>query len=128
MEPLIIHSKESTPYVNFDNKSGIMELRGVSYDEDSFSFYKQIYDWIDQYKQSPRDISVININLAYFNTSSAKCIFDLLDRFVRLNKMGFQATINWYYTPEDDNMKDEILNFQDILEYPINIIELKPKE
>ena len=121
MEPLIIQPRETTPYIAFDSNSGIMEVRGVSYEEDSYTFYKPIIEWLDQYRAQPQESTVLNIEFKYFNTSTAKCFYDLLERFSFLKKSGKQVIINWYYDKNDEQLRDEIENFSELAEMPFNI-------
>lgn len=125
MEKLLIEPKNKTPMIDFDPNTGKMEIGGISSAENSLEFYKPILQWIDDYKNSPQPETVLNINFKYFNTSSAKCILDMLDRFVQLKSTGTKLTVNWYYEKDDEEMYDAGANFSDILELPFQLIEVE---
>jgi hypothetical protein len=123
MDSLQIEPKNKTPKINFDPSTGLMEITGISCAENSVEFYKPIIEWIETYKNTPQKQTVVDINYKYFNTSSAKCILDVLERFVNLKNHGTDVTINWYYETDDEEMFDAGSNFSEILEMPFNLIE-----
>jgi hypothetical protein len=77
MEPIKIEGSPKTPTVNFE-ASGKIEIKGRSIPENSIEFYKPLIDWLDQYLTSPAKLTNVNVQLEYFNTSSSKCILDVL--------------------------------------------------
>ncbi len=125
MEKLILEPKNKTPKLIFDPISGKMEVSGVSSAENSLEFYKPILAWIEEYKQHSQPETVVEINYKYFNTSSAKCILDMLERFVQLKSVGTNLIVNWYYEKDDEEMYDAGVNFSDILETSFNLIEIE---
>lgn len=125
MEKLIIEPKNKTPKLDFDHTTGKMGISGVSSAENSLEFYKPILSWIEEYKLNVQPKTVVDINYKYFNTSSAKCILDMLERFVQLRNHNTEVEINWYYEKDDEEMYDAGTNFSDILEMPFNLIEIE---
>ena len=123
MDNLVIEPKNKTPKISFDGISGMMEISGISCAENSVEFYKPVIDWIDRYKNETSPKTTVNINYKYFNTSSAKCILDVLERFVTLKNHGSDVTVNWHYETDDEEMFDAGSNFSEILEMPFNLIE-----
>ena len=124
MEKLFIPPTDTTPYVALVADDGIMEIRGVCYTEDALDFFQPIFDWLDAYGNSPFDPTILNLELPYFNTSTAKCIYDLLMRFSNLYEQGINVVINWYYDVEDEGLREEIDNFAEISAVPFNILEV----
>lgn len=124
MENLVIEAKNKTPKIDFNKETGVMEISGISSAENSLDFYKPIINWIEEYKSIAKPKTVLNINYKYFNTSSAKCILDLLERFVSLKDFGTTLEVNWYYEKDDEEMYDAGSNFSEILEQPFNLIEV----
>jgi SiaC family regulatory phosphoprotein len=126
MEKLTIEQKNKTPKIDFNPQTGIMEISGVSSAENSLDFYRPILNWIDEYKSGnmPHK-TVVNVNYKYFNTSSAKCILDMLERFVQIKFAGAALEINWYCEKDDEEMYDAGYNFGDILETPFIIHEIE---
>ncbi|MFN0050155.1 MAG: DUF1987 domain-containing protein [Cytophagales bacterium] len=125
MEKLILEPKNKTPRLDFDHITGKMVVTGVSSAENSLEFYRPILAWIEDYKLSPHTDTTVDINYKYFNTSSAKCILDMLERFVQLKSAKTNLVINWYYEKDDEEMYDAGVNFSDILETTFNLIEVE---
>jgi hypothetical protein len=65
-----------------------------------------------------------DINLEYFNSSSAKCILQLLGTKHHLTDKNFFSTINWYYEEDDDDSKDFGIDLKEILKVPINLVSV----
>jgi len=86
MEPIIIEGTSKTPSVKFDSNDGIFEIKGRSIPENSVEFYKPIVDWLEAYKESPLQKTMVNIRLEYFNTSSSKCILDVFKKLEVIHK------------------------------------------
>ena len=112
-----------TPYVNFDSGNGSFELKGKSIPENTIAFYKPLFEWLDNYSQSPAPITTLNIQLDYFNTSSSKCIVDLFKKLELIVKNGKgQAIINWLYDENDDDMLEAGEDYKSIIKLPFNLV------
>jgi hypothetical protein len=84
MEPISIDGTAKTPSVKFDAETGVMEIKGRSIPENSIEFYKPLVDWLDEYADSAKDKTIVNVQLEYFNTSSSKCILDVFKKLESL--------------------------------------------
>jgi len=124
MDQLVLEPKAKTPLINFDGKSGLMEMKGMSCSENSLEFYKPVLDWVEKYGKSPVGATTVNIEFKYFNTSSAKCILDVLEKFANIYNMGNNVVFNWNYENNDEEMLEAGENFSEILGIPFNIKEL----
>ena len=74
MEPLLIEGSAKTPTVKFDAKEGVIEIKGRSIPENSIEFYKPLVEWLEEYGPESLELTQVNVQLEYFNTSSSKCI------------------------------------------------------
>lgn len=124
MNPLILKSTPKTPDVHFDNHTGLFDIKGMSCAEYALDFYNQIFEWLDQYISAPKPKTILNIQFKYFNTSSAKCILQLLERFTTLFNKGYEIDINWLYTINDEQMLQDGENYSEILGLPFNLKEI----
>lgn len=114
MESLIIPTSPETPYfprVNFNNETGICELSGESFMEETYKFYAPLMAWLEQYISTKKKIS-FNIKLTYFNTSSSRSILDILDLLREYNQGGGEIEVSWFYDPNDPDMEDEVEDFK----------------
>lgn len=115
MKSLIIEASSETPYypaVNFDGSNGVCEISGESYMEESYKFYTPLINWIRTYSSEFKKPITLNIRLSYFNTSSSRLILDMLDLLRKYKDSGGNAQVNWYYDPEDPDVKDEVEDFE----------------
>jgi hypothetical protein len=127
MENIFIKISSETPYfpeVNFNYNTGVCELIGESYMEETYKFYSPIIEWLNDYIKHQKSI-VFNFKLTYFNTSTSRIILDILDILrVYLNDGG-QVEINWYYKEDDPDMIYEVEDFQNETDVKINLIPFK---
>jgi len=122
MEVLNIESTKKTPEITFNPKSGEMLVQGISCSENSLGFFEPVFNWINNYLSTPTEKTVLTIKLKYYNTSSAKCILELLDKFTSLKANGKNISVNWH-TEGDEEMQESGENFSAILDFEFNITE-----
>lgn len=123
MEILTIEGTAKTPTVNLNPSDGIIEIKGRSIPENSIEFYKPVVDWLEEYGNSPKEKTNVNIQLEYFNTSSSKCILDVLKKLESIAKAGNDIIINWYYEEDDEDMLEAGEDYQSIIKIPFKMIE-----
>lgn len=124
MESLIITETNLTPSIKFDGESGQLELKGRSIPENSLEFYQPVYEWLDKYIDSPQDKTVVNVQFDYFNTSSSKCILDILKRIDKIEEKGYDVLIKWYYDESDEDMMEAGEDYSDLLDAPFELLVL----
>lgn len=125
MEKIVIESTPKTPAINFDFENGLLEIRGRSIPENSIEFYRPIVESLEKYGSSPKPVTTVNIQLEYFNTSSSKCILDVLKKLESLHKNGNQLVINWYYERDDEDMLEAGEDYQAIINVPFKMIQVE---
>jgi len=117
MEKVYIPATRYTPEITLDPQKGLIEMKGKSYPENTFEFYKPIIDWVKEYVKNPNDTTTVNMEIVYFNSSTSKLFFNLFDILYE-NKDKSKITINWIYDKENDTAKeageDFIEDFPDI--------------
>lgn len=103
---LYIEETQRTPSVNFDYEQGVLEITGYrSMPEVSTKFYEPVLDWIEQYVTiSDRRNTLVSIKLEYFNTSSGKCLVDILKKMDNFASKGHQVKLKWFYEQDDEDM------------------------
>ena len=124
MEPIYIEGTTKTPTIKFDAQSGIIEIKGRSIPENSIEFYKPIVDWLNAYGKEAKDITQVNIQLEYFNTSSSKCILDIFKKLETIHKGNNEVIINWYYEEYDEDMLEAGEDYESIIRVPFKMIEI----
>ncbi len=124
MEALNIQESNLTPKISLDGESGQLEFAGKSIPENSLEFYQPVYDWLDAYVDAPKEKTVVTVKLDYFNTSSSKCILDILKRIDKLDDKGFDVLIKWYYDEDDEDMMEAGEDYSDLLESPFELLSM----
>ena len=104
--------------------SGVFDIKGRSIPENSVEFYKPILEWIDEYTKQTQPKTIVNIHLEYFNTSSSKCILDLLKKFEIIAKNGNDIVIRWHYEEDDEDMLEAGQDYQSIIKVPFEMVEV----
>lgn len=104
MEKILNEGSPKTPTIKVNGESGVIEISGRSNPENSSEFYQPLMNWLDGYVVDPAPKTTLNINLEHFNTSSSKCILDILKRFKRLVENEQEFIVNWYYEDDDEEM------------------------
>lgn len=124
MAHLLIESTAKTPHINFNGQTGLFEIKGMSCSEYAFNFYKPVFEWLDNYARNPSEKTTVNIQLKYFNTSSAKCILQLLEKIGNLKEQARNIEVNWFYEKDDEQMIADGENYSVLLGFPFQMKEL----
>ena len=122
METINLESTKKTPMVLLD-PSGKLRLGGRSIPEDASKFFDGILNWILDYVNAPQDSTVIDIELEYFNSGSAKFVMQILRELSELIHNGKELKVNWYYEEGDDDILERGEYYASILDLEINFIE-----
>ena len=135
MEALIKEQTETCPRLTFDPAKNIFEISGVSRPEDVRSFYYPVIEWLEKFKTEvieekrfvyDKDHSLdFNIKLTYFNSSSAKFLFDILSELYDLYKKGQHVKIYWFFEEGDDDLREAGEDMSELLEMPFNYIAIR---
>jgi hypothetical protein len=120
MDKIQIKRTKVSPEVTLE-PDGLAEIIGESYPENSVGFYQPIMDWIKQSVEAKINIA-FNFKLDYFNTSSSKCIMDILDKLDKYHIAGGKASVKWYYNEDDDDMLEAGEDFSADLTLPFEKI------
>ena len=118
MENIFIAGTPKTPTVLFDSEARTLSLSGRSIPENSIDFYSSLITWTDDLCSSEGVVEV-NINLEYFNTSSSKCLMDLLKR---IESSNVDAHVNWYYEEDDEDMLEAGEDYDAIINLPFKLL------
>jgi hypothetical protein len=122
MELVSLESTRKTPNVLLD-PSGRIRIGGRSIPEDASKFYDNVLNWVLDYCHTPSDSTVVDIELEYFNSGSAKFIMQILRELSELLAEGRALKVNWYYEEGDDDILERGEYYSSILDLEINFIE-----
>jgi len=124
MELVQIEATKHTPKIVLDPESGVVEIRGKSYPENTFEFYRPLMEWLEEYfDQNAKDVTTFNIEITYFNSSTSKLLFDLFD-LLDAQKEKHKIIINWIYDAENEHAQEAGEDFiEDFEDLDIKLIE-----
>ncbi|MEG0001744.1 MAG: DUF1987 domain-containing protein [Comamonas sp.] len=105
MENLYIAPTPSSPEVDFQFDARTLSLRGESYPENAAAFYGDIIARLKEFLGAQSGITLeVNIALAYFNSSSTKMLFNLIEALSNAAEDGNAVRLNWFHDEEDDTI------------------------
>jgi hypothetical protein len=122
MQNFIKASSTKSPKVNMDAQKGRIEFKGSSIMENSRAFYEPVIAWLNEYAKTPKN-TLVHIELEYFNSSSAKAFLSILKAVSKIKEEGFELTIEWYYTKEDEDQKESGMNYASVIDADFKFIE-----
>lgn len=122
---LQFEATRTTPYVFFDSQIALLELRGRSSPHDSRAFYDNILHELDKVGKNGAKAMNANFSLEYFNTSSAKCMFDIFKKLQQLEEKIEDVVINWYYDEGDDDMYEIGEDYGQMVNLKFNLIPIQ---
>ena len=125
METLIIDGTEETPQVEFNTETCFYSISGRSLPEDATKFYDQLVNWVKAFCEKPKSEFTLNINLDYFNSSSAKQLVELMILLEALDKKDCKVTIIWLYEEEDELMETRGKEIESIIDLPFTFSPIR---
>jgi len=119
MQTISIAASERSPEVDFNFAEGVLKLKGESYPEDVASFYGPILGALDKWLPTLEASAVVrlDIELVYFNSSSAKALMNLLLLLEKAGAAGKTVVVNWYFNSDDDTMQEFGEDFSEDLDH-----------
>ena len=122
MNDLIIERTAKTPQVEFVALENKLTLAGRSIPENSIQFYDPLIAWTESFCALGPSQLEVHIKLEYFNTSSSKCLMDLLKR---VESCKGDAQVYWYYEEEDEDMQEAGEDYAAIIQLPFKLVEVE---
>ena len=110
MEIISIQS-ERTPLIAYGD--GELIISGRSYMNDAVEYYRPILRQV-----SSIDVPSLHvvITLEYFNTTSSKCILELLKLISRKAEAGMNTSIDWKYSSSCPEMHEAGEDYRDLID------------
>ncbi|MCR9251299.1 MAG: DUF1987 domain-containing protein [bacterium] len=113
-----------TPYVYFNPENGVFEIKGRSLPDTSLHFYQPIISALDKYINEGESNITANFAFEYFNTSSSKCVFDIIKRLKTAESSGKRVVVNWCFEEIDEDMKETGEDYESIIGLQFNYIAI----
>ena len=116
MQKLHIAPTRLTPEILFSPEENVFLIRGVSSPEDVRALYYPVVEWLRTFINGTlqKEGSIyttenplkFQTDLTYFNSSSAKFIYDIFSELKRLPPLGIPIVVEWFHDEEDIDMKE----------------------
>ncbi len=119
---LYIQKTNVTPEIQFDSNKGILTICGRSSPDYSQAFFEPLMKALETLDQNIGSFQA-NFKMTMFNTSSAKCIYDILKKIKAMSSHGTELEVNWYYEDSDEDMMECGEDFSDLLSMDFRYIE-----
>lgn len=125
MENLKIKGTNRSPDIFFDPENNLLEIKGKSYSASISEYYIPVFSWLRQYLGQLGDQHCrVNVELAYFNSSSSKVLTEFFLLLEEAVNQGKNISVNWIYDKEDEDNLEYGEEFQEELKtLPFNLIQ-----
>lgn len=110
------------PRVSFNAETGVCEISGESYLEDTNMFYQPLLEWLETYTKEEKKSVQFSIRLKYYNTSSSKYLLELLKILKEHQMEGGKVEVYWYYPEVDTSIMEDAEDYREFLELDITIL------
>jgi hypothetical protein len=128
---LIIKQTDCSPKIYFDPFKNIYEISGESRPDDVPQFYEPVLKWLDEFSEHLDNLSFntepveFNLDFEYFNSLSAKYIFDFCRQLAKISLKGKNILVKWYYEDDDTDMLEAGKEIARISKVPFEFIPKK---
>lgn len=134
MKPYILEPSELIPGVIFDPDNNNFEMSGSSRPEDVRDLFYPMIEWLKNFGEkisqgmdtpfSKDNPLLFKIKMDYFNSSSAKFMFDIFEELNSIHKSGLPINIQWYFDEEDDDMREAGEEMQNLVNMKFQFIRM----
>jgi len=129
MDKIIIEPSKKTPKVIVEPDKYYIEMSGNSLPENVRDFFypliEQIKDVVEEWKKQSPEKVIFSIKLNYFNSASAKFLYDMISTVVFLKDSNIPVNVDWYFEDGDYDLKEAGEELSEMMEYPFNYISVK---
>lgn len=136
MQKLYFPPTPTSPEICFAPEERIFFMRGISSPEDVRAIYYPVIDWFRKYTDSLLEGNSNNysgssplkfqVDLEYFNSSSAKFLYDILLELKRLISSSIPVHVEWLYDEEDTDLQETGSDIASLLEMEFTYVP-KPR-
>lgn len=123
MNNLRIAPSQESPSILFET-NGTFKIEGISLVPNVHSFYKPVFDWLDEFEKNLPPAVHVTLEFEYLNTASIHTVVTILKRVVTYTNKNVQLKVTWCYTADDDDLLENGQNFMNYVNYPF---EFQPK-
>ncbi len=127
MDILKIERTPATPGVEFDADELLISIRGISKPANAANFYHPLLSWLEEFhslqQHKPSAPLNIEIKLGSIDSSSMAMLIDLFKIVSKIHKAGMKIIIEWYYTEDNEQIREAGQEISDLTDLPFIFIE-----
>lgn len=124
---LNIPATTSTPAIAWDEATDTLSISGESYPENSLAFFAPVFAWLSAELPAFARFR-LRVSVSYMNSSSTKCMLDIIDLVEEAAERGCDAAIVWLYDRDNERARDLAEEFREDVEVPFEILPLEGSE
>lgn len=116
MQTFHIKATETSPEIFLSPRNNSFFIRGNSAPEDVRAIYYPVSEWVKNFideiiSEGAKSFNNDNpfkfqVDFSYFNSSSAKFLYDILLELKRLSTSGIPVIVEWFYEEGDIDMRE----------------------
>lgn len=125
MEKFSKKATSETPEISFDHLTGEFKILGRSLPDQAFTFYDSLFLWVDEYIKVPLKNTRLVIKIDYINSSSLKCMLEIVKKLEVCVNKNHRVSVEWYYEKGDEEIKETGEDFGEISGIPVNVQEMQ---
>jgi len=111
-----IEPSDMSPEILLDPDNNTFIIRGTSGPEDVRGIYFPVIKWLTDFRThilsaANSDFTeekpfIMQFDLSYFNSSSAKFLYDIVHELRSMKESGIPVAVTWHYDEEDTDMME----------------------
>jgi len=117
MNNLRIAPSQESPTISF-NADGHFKIEGISLVPNVHSFYKPVFDWLDEFEKNLPPKILVELEFEYLNTASIHTVVTIIKRLVSYTEKNVDLKVIWCYAAEDDDLLENGQNFMNYVNFP----------
>lgn len=121
MDAINIPATTCTPEIRFDEGRSVLSLEGESYPENAFEFFAPVLSWVERRLEANAAGLTLEVRLNYLNTSSVKCLIDILDMMEDAHARACPVRLTWYCDVENESARELAEEFGEDVTFPFFI-------
>jgi hypothetical protein len=110
----------TTPEIRFDPVHALLTVSGESYPENSFDFYAPVLEWLASSLLQLPGLR-LEVSVSYMNSSSIKCMLDILDALGEAHAAGKSVEAVWNYETDNPRALDLAEEFRSEVSFPFSV-------
>ncbi len=130
MESLRIEKGDTTPRLDFNTESMEFLLEGECRPENVLTYFEPVMKWLAKFAEwAPKDAPTkkldFHFKLEYYNSSSAKFIFNIFKILKKIQQEGVDVTMYWFYDILDEDLLECGQEYEKILDLKFEFVALQ---